>query len=267
MIPGTNTLLVGAIGSGKTHSLRTLLDADITPFILFTEPNGIGRVSDLRGKLHYKYLPPAVPEWSDMIDSAKKINTLSFEQLAKLRDINKMKYGQFIEVLQAMNAFTCDCCGTTWGDVSSWGPDRALCIDSLSGLNIMAMDLVVGSKPTKAMADWGVAMDNLERIITRLTTGTKCHFILTAHLEREQDEITGGIHLMASTLGRKLAPKIPRFFDNVVQCVREGDKFTWSTSTLNVDTKACNLPWAAQLPPTFVTIINDWKAKGGNIDT
>lgn len=34
----SNIMLVGATGTGKTHCLRTLLDAGITPFIISTEP-------------------------------------------------------------------------------------------------------------------------------------------------------------------------------------------------------------------------------------
>jgi len=264
-IPGANVMLVGATGTGKTYSLRTLIDAGITPFILFTEP-GVRTISDISCEhLHYKYIPPATPDWSTMLDSAKKINTYEFDQLAKMKSINKQKYGQFLEVLTTLNNFTCDRCGENFGDVAQWGTDRAICIDSLSGLNIMSMDLVVGSKPTKSMSDWGVAMDNLERLINKMTADTQCHFVLTAHLEREQDEVTGGIHLMASTLGRKLAPRLPRFFDDVVLCRKEGDQWIWSTASMQVDLKGRNLPTSAHLQPTFVQLLESWKKAGGII--
>jgi hypothetical protein len=125
------------------------------------------------------------------------------------------------------------------------------------------MNLIVGSKPVKSMADWGVAMDNVERFVTKFTTDIKCTAVMCAHLEREADEVTGGIQLMASTLGKKLAPKIPRFFSDVIQCQRDGSKFTWSTATPNVMLKARNLPIAMNLPPSFVPIINAWREKGG----
>lgn len=264
-IPGFKTMLVGATGTGKTHSLRTLIDAGITPFVLFTEP-GMRTLSDISCEhLHYKYIPPAAPSWDDLLDNAKKINTLSFKALAQMPDMNKQKYGQFLEVLSTMNDFTCDRCGQSFGDVAQWQTDRALCIDSLSGLNIMAMDMVVGAKPVKAMGDWGVAMDNLERTINALTTTTQCHVILTAHLEREQDEVTGGIQLMASTLGRKLAPKIPRFFDDVVMCKRNEKGFFWSTAEGNADLKFRNLPSSPNLEPSFVQLVESWKSAGGII--
>lgn len=264
-IPGFKTLLVGATGSGKTHSIRTLIEQGITPFILFTE-NGMGVVGDLpEDKIHWHYVKPAKADWSAMIDSAKKINTMGLDSLAKLSDINKSKHGQFIDLLTALSNFTDDRTGESFGPVDSWGTDRAIVIDSLSGVNLMAMNLVVGSKPVKSMADWGIAQDNLERLINNLCLDTRAHFILISHLERESDEVTGGIKLMASTLGKKLAPKLPRFFDDVIMCEREGSQFTWNTAAPNADLKARNLPIQAKQPATFKTIVDNWKKQGGAI--
>lgn len=201
-----------------------------------------------------------------MIDSATKINQLSFESLTKLTDINKRSYGQFIELLRTLNNFKCDRDGKEYGDVCKWTTSRALVLDSLSGVNIMAMNLVVGSKPVKHMGDWGVAMDNLERLIQKLCTSTNCHFVLIAHAERETDEVMGGSKIMAATLGRKLAPRLPRFFSDVVLADKQGAKFTWSTAAVGADLKARNLPIADGLPPDFAPIIASWKKQGGTIE-
>lgn len=266
-IPGSNTMLVGGIGSGKTHALRTLISAGITPFILFTEP-GMRTISDIScADIHYKYVPPAKLTWDDLLENQKKINTMSFKMLAQLGDIDKKKYGQFLEVTATMNDFTCDRCGKHFGDVADWGTDRAIIIDSLSGLNTMAMDMVVGAKPVKAMGDWGVAMDNLERFINMMTNNTQCHFIMTAHLEREHDEITGAVHLMPSTLGKKLAPRIPRNFDDVILCNNKEGTFSWATMGLNVELKWRNLEGSRELPPSFVPLIKSWKSAGGVIQS
>ena len=260
--PGTNTLLLGATGTGKTYCLRTLADAGLEVFIISTEPGIASTLGDTdSARVHWHYIAPATASWTDMLLSAEKINKMSFDALAKLPDISKQKYTEFLDVLTTCNDFIDDRTGESFGDVATWGPDRALVLDSLSGLNVMAMNLVVGSKPTKSMADWGVAMDNLERLITKLTVDTKCFFVLTAHLERETDEMTGGTQLMASTLGRKLAPRLPRFFDDVVQTKREGTKFVWATDTTNVDLKARNLPISGNLEPSFKAVIDAWRKK------
>ena len=266
-IPGFNTLLVGESGSGKTYSLRTLVEQDVETFVLFTEP-GMRTLADIgcdQG-FHFHYVQPARPTFATMADSMQKINrALDLESLTKQKNWSKQEYQQFIEVVTSLNNFKCDRCGKEFGSVDTWNTDRALVIDSLSGLNIMAMDLAAGSKPVKSPADWGTAMDNLERFINRLCTGTQCHFVLTAHLERERDEVTGGVTLMASTLGQKLAPKIPRYFDDVVQCVREKDLWYWSTATRNVALKARNLPISEKLDPSFAGILREWQGVGGKL--
>lgn len=266
-LPGPNVLLVGASGVGKTHVIRTLLDAGIEEvFVVFTEP-GMDVLGDLpEDKVHWHYIPPANADWPKMIASAKKINTMNFEALSKLSEINKSDYGQFIELLECLHNFTCDRTGEEFGSVTNFGTKRALVVDSLSGLNIMAMDLVVGSKPTKSMSDWGVAMDNLERLVQKLCVDTHCTFVMTAHLEREVDEVQGGVQLMVSTLGKKLAPRMPRFFSDTIHCQRKGTTFTWSTATVNVDLKARNLPIATGLVPSFEQVINGWKKQGGKLE-
>ena len=266
-IPGFKTLLVGGVGSGKTHSIHSLVEAGYEVFAIFTEP-GMETVAEIPSdKLHWHYIPPSAAAWADMIDSASKINTLSFEALSKLPHINKTKYTEFIELLTCLSNFTDDRTGKSFGPVDTFDQTKVLFVDSLSGLNIMAMNLVAGSKPTKSMSDWGVAMDNLERLITKLTTDLPCHVVLTAHLERETDEQTGGTSLMASTLGKKLAPRLPRFFSDVIHCKRDGDKFHWSTATMNVDLKARNLPLADNLPPSFLQIASSWNRRNAGGDT
>lgn len=258
-MPGANIMLVGASGSGKTHSIRTLVEAGLEVFVLFTEP-GMEVLADIPSdKLHWHYVPPASPDFADMIDSANKINKLSLKALSDMSDINKNKYTEFIEILTTLSNFKCDRTGQAYGSVDSWDQSRVLVVDSLTGLSISAMNLVTGSKPVKSMADWGMSMDNLERLITKLCVDTKCHFVMIAHLERETDEVTGGTTLMASTLGRKLAPKLPRFFSDVIHVVRKDNQFLWSTSTANVDTKTRNLPLAGNHQPTFVPLIANWK--------
>lgn len=256
--PGVKVMLLGGTGTGKTHSIRTLLDAGLEVFVLFSEP-GMEVLADTDPeRLHWHYIAPSSPEFADMIDSAKKINSMNLKMLADMTDINKRKYTEFIDLLVALSDFPCDRTGKKYGAVDDWGPERVIVVDSMSGLAIMAMNLVTGSKPVKSMSDWGIAQDNLERLITKLCVDTKCHFVLTAHLERETDEITGGTTLMASTLGKKLAPKLPRFFSDVIHVKREGTSWSWSTATSNVDLKARNLPIADKISPSFVPLIENW---------
>lgn len=268
-IPGFKTMLIGATGTGKTHSLCTLADMGFEVFLLFTEPGHetIAKYYADKGKevppnVHWQYIAPAAADWADMIDSAKKINTMSFEMLTKLTDVNKRKYTEFIDILMAFSNFKDARTGVEYGPVDEMGTNCVIGMDSMSGLNLAAMSLVVGSKPVKGPADWQTAMDNLERLINRLCM-MRPHFVLTSHLERERDEVTGGEQLMASTLGRKLAPKIPRYFSDVIHVKRTGTKFEWSTDTPNADLKARNVKISSTLPPSFQPIVAQWKKNGG----
>jgi hypothetical protein len=108
-------------------------------------------------------------------------------------------------------------------------------------------------------------MDNLERFITALCV-QRCQVVLIGHLERETDEVSGGVTNMASTLGKKLAPKIPRFFSDVVNSVRIGDQFWWATDTVNTDLKARNLPLKGKIQDGFKVITESWLRNGGLIE-
>lgn len=264
-LPGWNMLLMGPTGTGKTYSIRTLVDAGITPFCIFTEP-GFEVLGDIPPeKLHWRYIKPADQPWQAMIDNAEKLNSLSFKTLADMAPTDKRQFHQFVDLLSALNNYTCDRDGKTYGDVCQWNTDRALVIDGLSGVSIMAMRLWVGSKSLLNQGDWGVAMTNLESFVQKLCMDTQCNMVLIAHSERELDEVSGGSKIMVSTLGRKLAPKIPRYFSDVVMAVRDGNKFSWSTAVSGADLKARNLPIADGLAPTFAPVVQSWKSRGGLI--
>lgn len=265
-IPGTKTMLFGPPGSGKTHSIRTLLDAGLEVFCQFTEPSGTSVLGDTDPeKLHWNYVAPANPGLGALAKMVENINKYDQSALMKLTDPNKAKYNQAFELLSNLVNFKCLRTGKTYGDVTQWGTNRALVLDSLSGLNIMFMDNAVGGRPIKQMADWGIAIDNLERFLNQLTLGMNAHFILIAHSERQTDELMGGVKVLPSTLGKKLPTLLGRFFDDIVYTQLVGTEFQWSTMTANVDSKARNLKIASKLPPTFVPIIENWKKMGGVI--
>lgn len=259
MIPGVNTLLMGAPGTGKTHAIRTLVEAGLEVFVLFTEP-GMEVLGDTDPEqVHWHYIPPADVGWDTFIKNAKSVNTFDAAALQKMPGMNKQAYSQFIDVLNVCQDFTCQRCSKEFGSIDQFGTDKVFVFDSLSGLNIMLLDLVVGGKPLRTLPDWGIAMDNEEKFLNKLCLGTTCHFVLTAHIDRQVDEVLGGIKIMASALGKKLPAQIPRFFSDVIMTVREGDTFTWATASAQADTKARNLPWKDQQDPSFKPIIDNWR--------
>lgn len=269
-LPGFNVLLMGPAGTGKTYSIKTLVDAGIEVFYLMLEPgleSLLGAWTDagkeVPANLHWHQLKAPSASFADLIDSASKINTLSLDGLAKMQDPNRSKHNQFIELLTALNNFPDDRTGEKFGPVNSWGTNRALVIDGLTGLNRAALSLVVGGKPVKSQSDWGIAQDQVDKILGLLCDGCLCHFVLIAHVERETDQVLGGVKITVSTLGKALAPKIPIKFSDVILTTREGNKWTWDTGNSMADVKARNIPFKSGLESSFGQIVEKWKSRGG----
>jgi len=266
-LAGINTLIMGPAGTGKTTSIGTAVDSGLEVFYLTLEA-GIDPLLDywldrnlpIPKNLHWHVLSPATASITELIDSARKVNTLTFESITKMADPNRTKYNQFIGLLENLNNFT-DQKGEKFGAVNTWEPDRILVIDGLTGLNNAAMSMVIGGKPVKNQADWGVAQDQVYKILELLTGSCRCHFILIAHVERETDQVLGGVKLTVSTLGRALAPKIPPLFSDVILTVKEGKSFYWDTASPQADVKTRNLKIESKLPPSFKPILDRWTSR------
>jgi hypothetical protein len=120
------------------------------------------------------------------------------------------------------------------------------------------MKMVIGNKPTASPSDYGVAQNNLMNFLRLCTQGIAATFVITAHVDRQQDEITGGIKLMTKAIGKAMAGDIPQLFSDVIYCVREGSQWFWDTAAGNVDVKTRSLPIAAKIKPDFAQIMDKW---------
>lgn len=271
LLPGVNVLVEGPTGTGKTHSLGTIVDAApaLEVFALFSEPGLetlLGYWTD-RGlpvppNLHWHQLRAQEGGFDALVKGADDVLNFSQESLHKMQDPNRVKHNQYNTLLRSLANFTDQRTGLSFGSVDKWGPNRLVALDSLSGINPIAMSLVIGNKPVRSQAEWGIAQDQIEKLIRQLTNA-KCHFVLLAHVEREVDQTFGGVKVTVSTLGRALAPKIPIMFSDVILSVREGSKFSWSTAYPMADLKARNLPIADQQKPDFAPILAKWASRGG----
>lgn len=270
LLSGVNVLIEGETGTGKTTSLSTLAETGVELFVLFTESgleSFLGAWTDhgkpVPSNVHWHVLQRGSGSFKALADSANMINTYTLESLFKVQDPHRAQSNQFVTLLRALSDFPDDRTGSKFGPVDSWGPNCCLAIDSLTGINPIAMSLVIGNKPLKSQQDWGIAQDQIEKLVRQLTDGCKCHFVLTAHVEREIDQVFGGVKVTVSTLGRALAPKLPPMFSDVILASRDGTKFHWSTANPLAALKARNLPVADNLQPSFVPIFNKWLSRGG----
>lgn len=268
------TLLVGPSGSGKTSAIATQLLAGLEVFVVVTEPGGVESLLDsvarLKApvdKLHWTTCLPAAAGWSGIEDMINKINTMDQKGLADQRDMGKANFRDAaMAFLNAFRAFKCERTGEQFEDFTKWDDSRSINVDSLSGWSAMAWGTTVGYKPTANPGEWGIAMNFIEKFLLKINNDRRCFFTLTAHLEKETDDMTGVKRLMVSTLGSKLAPKIPPFFSEVVRTYREIDSkgnaaFRWSTLANDTDLKNRALPISSTLQPSFVQIVDAYQRR------
>lgn len=267
-LPGVNVMLMGPSGTGKTYSIGTLVDLGVEVFYLALE-SGMESLmgywtdqgKEVPANLHWHKVAAPSASFTDMIANAKNINLLNLDSLAKMSDPNKSKHNQFIALLEALNNFPDDRTGEKYGAVNTWDQSRVLVVDGATGISQCAMALVVGGKAVRNQSDWGIAQDQVEKLVRMLCDNCACHFILLAHVEREVDAVLGGIKLMVSTLGKALAPKLPAMFSDVILAERSGDKWTWNTASSQADIKTRNLPIKSDNPPTFESIFSKWVSR------
>lgn len=267
-LPGPNILLMGDAGTGKTRSVATLVDAGIEVFYLSIE-QGIESLfaywtdagKPIPPNLHWHKIAPPKASFKELAEAALKVNTLSYESLGKMVDVNRHTHNLFIKVNEAFFDFPDDRTGKRYGSVDSWGPDRAVVVDGLTGLSRAAMSLTVGGKPIKNPGDYGIAQGQLESYLRLICDHCRCWFILLAHVEKEIDPVQGGMKITVATIGQKLPPLIPPMFSDVIYTVREGTKWTWNTAGTGVVTKARYLPWAEGITPTFKPVFDSWMSR------
>lgn len=263
------SLILGATGQGKTDALISFAEAGIETFVVSTEATGIETLikSAQRRKvnmdlIHWRHVKPTNMDVSSMIRSADQLNRKSVSDMQKQDSpavLEKAKYRTFISFLETVQNFKCQRTGKSYGDVTEWDDTRAFCVDSLTGINLMMTQLQVGNRGTLTLPDYNVCQLTLENLIVTLCSAS-CFFAMTAHLEREKDEITGKVNIMASTVGKKLAPKIPIHFSEVVRAHRTGKQFFWSTEDDEMELKARSLPWSDKIPASFAQIVDSYRA-------
>lgn len=113
-----------------------------------------------------------------------------------------------------------------FGKVADWGPDTILVIDSLTFQGnaclryILALANHSGKQPFQS--HWGQAMDLQEKLLDMLyAESIKCHVLVLSHvtyIPREEGTNAG----YPSALGTKLPPKVPRYFNAVLEVASAG---------------------------------------------
>lgn len=272
---GPKILLEGDSGSGKTYAIATAVEwaARQTPpwkvFVLFTE-NGLESLLGFwrdKGKkvpenLHWHSILTPTLGLQALTDAARNVGMLSYESLTKLQDPGRAKNNPYLRILEALANFPDDRTKEKFGNIGSWGNDRIFAIDSLTMLGECCMKMVIGTKPTASQPDYGVAQNNLMNLLRYFTQGFAPTFLLTAHLTRQVNELTGSVQLMTKAIGKALADDIPPCFSEVLYSYREGTNWYWDTAAANVATKTRYLPVQSKLTPDLGVILSKWLIRG-----
>lgn len=262
-----STLLFGPPGSGKTDSIGSAVEAGLELFFFGIEANATDTLLDScrrrkvdMSRVHYRYIPPANPDLDTLLDMAGKIGRMSYEDLSNIKSgIGKDKTQQCLVLLQSFKNFVDDKDGQSYGSIFDLKDDAIVALDSMSGLNDMCFLQTVGYKPAPAQGEWGVAMHLEMSIIKLLCSSLNCFLAVTAHADKETNEVTGARTITSSALGQKNAQKIMRPFSEIVYTKRgrDGKSFRWSTweDGLTIDLKSRALPISSDIQPTFKTLV------------
>lgn len=268
-IQAPRVLLLGDPGSGKTDSLTTIIKSGLELFVLVTEPGGVESLVDACNrrslpldKLHWSVVSPTPPGFTALRSMVSTVKAMSYKDIAEIKQgVGKPQMEACEHLLRMIENFHCDRTGRDYGDVTEWDDSRAFAMDSMSGLNLIAMQHTVGYKPSAHQGEWGIAMNLEEQLILKLTSDCKCLFTLTGHVDRDFDTVLGTSRLAPAALGSKLGPRIPRFFSEVVRAYRDATGFFWSTADSQISLKNRALSVSSKLEPSFEPIINVYRRR------
>lgn len=265
-----SVLVSGPAGSGKTTSIVTMLMSGLRVFDIVTEPDGLASLLDACRKanlnldnLHWVECLPTTSGFMELEDMISKINSMDQKGLSDIKNLGKSAYrDSAMKFLGALKNFTCERTGKSFGPFTSFDDTSSLTIDSLTGWSDIAFGCTVGYKPTANPGEWGIAQNFVYNMLRKINNDRRCFFVLTTHIEKENDDMTGVRKVTVSTIGAKLAPKIPVCFSEVVRARRDIDgKFYWSNLEPDQDLKSRALPSGNKLEPNFLPIIQAYSER------
>ena len=275
VLSGPKILIIGASGTGKTRSIGTLVDwaARQSPprnvYVLFTE-NGLETLlgywldagRQVPANLAYHVVTTKAIPLADLMEAAKKVGILNYKAITEMVDPNRSANNPYYKIMEVLAKFTDDRTGKDCGNIGTWTASDIFVIDSLSELANACFKMVIGNKPTASPSDYGVAQNNLLNFLRYITQGFAPTVAITAHVQRQTDEITGSVKLQTKAIGKAMGDDIPQLFSEVIGAVREGATWWWDTANSSLDTKTRYLPIASKITPDFAQIMDKWVKRG-----
>lgn len=204
--PLVKIMLIGHSGSGKTGALTSLVKAGYKIRILDMDYGLDALVNHVK---------------AECPDKLQNVSFMQFRDKTKIGPAGPMVVGAPKAFTSAVKALD------LWEDgtvPSDWGHDYILVVDSFTNLSRAAFAWARQMNPTaKDPRQWyAAAQQVLEDTVATLTTDDfKAHVILMSHIELTT-KADGSVEGFASSIGKALGPKLPRFFNTLVALETQG---------------------------------------------
>ena len=246
--------------NGQTTTEWSTKGAGLTTLVVAMEP-GFEHVFATNGckqGLHVHYHYPAKVGWDTIGSFVKLMANLTLKDVVEMADPKKRDYTGFAELFNVCKNFTCDACGQEFGPVNELDDTYATCWDSLSPLSVLVTQAVCGGKPVPSKPEYFAMLGFALSFLRLLFQSTKCSVILTAHIDKEIDPVTGDTVLTLDTIGQRLVKQIVKMPDELVTAYQEDGEFYWSNQPGRTGqvVKRRALPSSDKLQPTFRQIFN-----------
>lgn len=193
-------LFIGNSGAGKTGALTPLVKAGYKLKIIDLD-SGLDALVNHVSEIDPKLLSAVEFE--------------SFRDRVKMTPSGPAVIGSpkaYVQTLNALEKWPGD-----GSDPAKWGKDTILVIDSLTNLGRAAFQWAKAANPaSKDPRQWyKTAQDLLEDLIANVTSDAfETNVIIISHVEMVDSN--GMVKGFASSIGKALGPKIPRFFNTML---------------------------------------------------
>lgn len=224
-------LWVGNSGSGKTGGLAPLALAGYRIHILDFD-NGLDALKNL--------VRASDPKALSLIDYESLQDNYTASPMGPIVKGPPKAFVQAVKLLDK------------WSDGTApaeWGPEHVLVIDSLTNLGRAAFAWAKALNPSyKTPQLWyGDAQKAIEDVIAILTNASfRANVLVISHMEA-YEQPDGSSKTFATSIGRALGPKLPRFFNNMIMTESSGTGANVRRSIRTLPTPAIDLKNAAPL--------------------
>lgn len=194
-------LFIGNSGSGKTGALTSLVKAGYKLRIIDLDSGLDALINHVKDECQ---------------DKLNAIEFQTFRDQMKMTPQGPKVRGapaSYMNTLTALEKWPDDN-----SDPSTWGADTILVLDSLTNAGRAAFQWARATNPTsKDPRQWyKAAQDLIEDLIANLTSDSfATNVIVISHIEMTETS-TGMTKGYASSIGKALGPKLPRFFNTMI---------------------------------------------------